>query len=285
MKTVENRRMCPNCRAFITVKDRVCPYCSAQLGPRAVDIRATQVAASLLPRANLTSIIVLLINATFYLLELVVSRQWGEAPLGTLDPRAAILLGAEAPYYVHGGQWWRLLTAGFLHGGLWHVAVNSWSLFILVTEVEQFYGTSRFIVAYILSTFTGFLFAYYFAASAMSWALGASAAAFGLFGIMLAMGVLHRSDPLAQAVRAHYSQWLIIGLVMSFMPGVSLSAHLGGLAGGFLVGIVAGLPGLPNTPRENLWRVLAAVAITVTLYAFWQDYLSFHALSRLMRNT
>ncbi len=277
--------MCPNCRAFISINDRVCPYCAAQLGPRAIDLRATQVAASLLPRANLTSIIVLVINLTFYLLELVVSRQLGEAPLGTLDPRAAILLGAEAPQLVHGGQWWRLLTAGFLHGGLWHIAVNSWSLFILVTEVEQFYGTSRFILAYVFSTFTGFLLAYYFATSPMSWALGASAAAFGLFGIMLAMGFRHRSDPLAQAVRAHYSQWLIIGLVMSFMPGVSLSAHIGGLVGGFLTGIVAGLPGLPNTPRENLWRVLAGVAIALVLYAFWQDYLSFHSLSRLMRNT
>ncbi len=285
MKTVETRRMCPNCRAFITIKDRICPYCDAQLGPRAIDMRASQVAASLLPRANLTSIIVLVINVTFYLLELVVSHQFADTPLGTLDPRAAIFLGAEAPQFVHSGQWWRLLTAGFLHGGLWHIAVNSWSLFILVTEVEQFYGTSRFIVAYVLSTFTGFLFAYYFAASPMSWALGASAPAFGLFGIMLAMGFRHRSDPLAQAVRAHYSQWLIIGLVMSFMPGISLSAHMGGLAGGFLVGMASGLPGLPNTPRENLWRVLAGVAIAVLLYAFWQDYLSFHAVSRLMRDT
>lgn len=248
-------------------------------------MRASEVAASLLPRANLTSLIVLIINVTFYIVELVVSRQLGNAPFGDLDPRAAILLGAEAPQFVHGGQWWRLFTAGFLHGGLWHIAVNSWSLFILVTEVEQFYGTSRFIVAYVLSTFTGFLFAYYFASSPMSWALGASAAAFGLFGIMLAMGFRHRSDPLAQAVRAHYSQWLIIGLVMSFMPGVSLSAHVGGLAGGFLVGMVGGLPGLPNTPRENLWRVLAGVAIAIVAYAFWLDYLSFHALSRLMRNT
>jgi rhomboid protease GluP len=234
-----------------------------------------------MPRANLTSLIVLVVNVTFYLLELVVSRQLSDAPLGTLDPRAAILIGAEMPQFVHGGQWWRLLTAGFLHGGLWHIAGNSWSLFILVTEVEQFYGTSRFIVAYVVSTFTGFLLAYYFG----TLALGASAPAYGLFGIMLAMGVRHRSDPLAQAVRAHYSQWLIIGIVLSLMPGVSLSAHVGGFIGGFLVGVIGGLPGLPNTPREQLWRVLAALAILILLYAFWQNYLSFRALSAAMRNT
>ena len=277
--------MCPNCRAFITIKDRVCPYCEAQLGPRAVDTRASQLVASFVPRANLTSVIVLVINVTFYLLDLVVSRQMGDAPLGTLDPRAAIFMGAEAPQFVHGGQWWRLLTAGFLHGGFWHIAINSWSLFILVTEVEQFYGTSRFIVAYVLSTFTGFLCAYYFSQSPMSWALGASAAAFGMFGVMLAMGFRSRADTLAQAERAHYRQWLVIGLVMSFLPGVSLSAHVGGLCGGFVIGIIAGLPGFPNTPREQLWRVLAGISIVVLLYAFWQDYLSFQAFSRMMRNT
>jgi rhomboid protease GluP len=274
-EAVENRRMCPNCRAFITTSDRVCPYCGVQLGPRAIDLRSSQLAASLLPRANLTSIIVLIINATFFLIELIVSRQLANTPFGVLNSSVAVYLGAEYPPAIHAGQWWRLITAGFLHGGFWHIAVNSWSLFILVTEVEQFYGTSRLIVAYVLSTITGFGMAYFFG----SVALGASAPAFGLFGIMLAMGLRHRSDPLAQAVRAPYGQWLILGLVLSFMPGVSLSAHVGGLVGGFLVGL-GGLPGLPNTPRELFWKVLAGIAIVVTLYAFWQDYLSFRYLTR-----
>jgi len=273
--------MCPNCRAFINIGDRVCPYCGTQLGPRAIDLRGSQLAASLMPRANLTSIIVLIINATFFLIELIISHQLSNAPFGQVDTRAAVFLGAEFPGAVHQGQWWRLITAGFLHGGFWHIAVNSWSLFILVTEVEQFYGTSRFIVAYVFSTFTGFYCAYVFS----SLALGASAAAFGLFGIMLAMGLRSRADPLVQAIRAHYGQWLILGLVLSFAPGVSLSAHVGGLVGGFLVGAIAGLPGLPGSPRENLWKILAGVAIAVTVYAIWQDYLSFHALMREMSNT
>ncbi len=66
--------MCPNCRAFITINDRVCPYCDATLGPRAVDMRPQAFAASFLPRANLTSIIVLAINFTFFSLQLVFSH-------------------------------------------------------------------------------------------------------------------------------------------------------------------------------------------------------------------
>jgi len=156
--------------------------------------------------------------------------------------------------------------------------MNSWALWILVTEVEQFYGTSRFIVVYIFSTFTGFLASMRWSPTSLS--LGASAACFGLFGIMLTMGLRQRADPLTQAVRAHYGQWLILGLVLSLVPGVDMAAHIGGFVGGFLVGLIAGLPGLPGTPRETVWRVLAGVAIAVTLYAFVQDFLSFHAMLR-----
>ena len=73
IRTVENRRMCPNCRAFITTKDRVCPYCGVQLGPRAIDLRAGQLASSLVPQANLTSIIFLIINAALFFVELAVN--------------------------------------------------------------------------------------------------------------------------------------------------------------------------------------------------------------------
>ncbi|MBV9765737.1 MAG: rhomboid family intramembrane serine protease [Acidobacteriaceae bacterium] len=281
MKTVEKRRMCPNCRAFITVDDRVCPYCGVQLGPRAVDVRASQFAASFVPQANLTSIVVLIINVTFFLIELIVSHRLTNAPFGTVNGTLVVALGGELPGYVHAGQWWRLITAGFLHGGLWHIAINSWSLFILVTEVEQFYGTSRFIVAYIFSTVTGFWLAYFFSSAA----LGASAAAFGLFGIMLAMGLRDRANPLSQAIRAHYGQWLVLGLVLSFMPGISLSAHVGGFIGGFLIGIAGGLPGLPNTSRELFWKILAGLAIAITLYAFLEEFLSYHAVLQQLSNT
>ncbi|HEY7212423.1 MAG TPA: rhomboid family intramembrane serine protease [Bryobacteraceae bacterium] len=275
---MDKRRMCPNCRAFITTSDRVCPYCGVQLGPRAVDVRASQLAASFIPHANLTAVIILIINAAFYLLEVALSYKVHK----TLDVsgQIAVLLGAKYAPLIHAGQYWRLLTAGFLHGGFFHILMNSWSLFILVTEVEQFYGTSRLIVAYVFSTFTGFLCSLLWSPAALS--LGASAACFGMMGIMLAMGLRHRADPLAQAVRAHYSQWLIIGIVLSLMPGIDMAAHVGGFIGGLLVGWIAGLPGLPNTPRETLWRLLAGIALAFTVYAWLQDARSYHALVKTL---
>lgn len=277
--------MCPNCRAFISSSDRVCPYCNVQLGPRAIDLRGADLAASFLPRANLTSLIILAINVAFFLLELVVnSTVFGGSPqalqLGTL-----VSLGAKYSPLISHGQYWRLITAGFLHGGLIHIAMNSWVLFDLVGEVEQFYGTSRLIFAYIFSTITGFWLSFYWHPSSPS--IGASAAAFGLIGIMLAMGARRRADPLALAVRSFYGRWAIYALLFSFLPGfgIDIAAHLGGLAGGFLVGYFGGLPGLPNTPRENLWKALAGLALALTLYAFVQDYFSYRFLIGQMGHT
>lgn len=270
--------MCPNCRAFITMTDRVCPYCGVQLGPRAIDMRASQFAASFLPRANLTAIIILIVNVAFYLAEVGVSYKFTNST--SISGQVAVLFGAKYAPLILAGQWWRLLTAGFLHGGFWHIAMNSWALFILVTEVEQFYGTPRLLVAYVFSTVTGFLCSLLWSPHSLS--LGASAACFGLFGIMLAMGVRRRADPLTQAVRAHYGQWLILGLVLSLVPGVDMAAHVGGFIGGFLVGLVAGLPGLPNSPREVLWKVLAGLALAVTVFAFLLDFVSYVALMHQM---
>jgi rhomboid protease GluP len=271
MKTVEKRRMCPNCRAFITINDRVCPYCDAPLGPRAVDMRAQAFAASFLPRANLSSIIVLSINFVFFLVELALSHS-----LSNPDIDLGI---AFAPYVFLRGEWWRLITAGFLHGGWLHILMNSWSLFILVTEVEQFYGTHRLIVAYVFSTFTGFFIACLF--TPHSPILGASCAAFGLMGVMLAMGIGQRADPLTQAVRSHYGQWIVFGLVMSLGGGISMSGHIGGLIGGFIVGIVAGRPSLPGSAREVFWKYGAAAALAAVLLCFYFD---FTYISRILRH-
>lgn len=264
--------MCPNCRAFITTSDRVCPYCDAQLGPRAIDVRVASMGGlGFLPRAYSTSIIILTINFALYIAMTIVNARTSEGGLtGGFTGSVLILFGAKyGPLVIQGGQWWRLITAGFLHGGLLHILMNSWALYDLIAEVEGFYGTSRLIVAYVFTTFTGFLVSLLWRPMTLS--VGASAACFGLIGIMLAIGI-RRNDPLALTIRAYYRRWAIYGLIFSFLPGIDIGAHLGGLAGGFVLGLVTGLPGLPNSPRERFWQGAAIVAVAFTLYAFFQDF-------------
>jgi rhomboid protease GluP len=265
--------MCPNCRAFITTSDRVCPYCGVQLGPRVVDLRSSQIASSFIPRITSTAVIVLLINVVWYVLEIVVAWSTGR---GLQLDNVTVDLGLSWGPYVFMGQWWRLITAGFLHGGILHLLMNSYALFILVTEVEQFYGTSRFIVAYVFSTFAGFLTSCIVHPRTPS--LGASAAAYGLIGIMLAMTIGKRTHPLAHLVRAQYTQWLIFGIILSVVGShVDLAAHVGGFIGGFIIGVVAGLPSLPGSARENFWRIAAGFTLALTLYCIYQDFQFFRS--------
>jgi rhomboid protease GluP len=258
--------MCPNCRAFVTTSDRACPYCQVPLGPRAVDRRNPgQILGGLIPQARFTTLMILLINFALFLLEEYL-------------PQSGIMqAGASVPAPLMDGQWWRLVTAGFLHGGWLHILMNSWVLFDLGAEVEMFYGTSRLIVFYFFSTVTGFALSSHLTAG---FSVGSSAGIFGLIGAMLAFGFTERTALGAQ-VKSLYSRWVIYGLVISFIPGVDLWAHVGGFAGGFVAGWLAATPRARLMWKEPLLRALAGICIALTVLAFGMLYLAMRESARL----
>jgi rhomboid protease GluP len=233
----------------------------------------------LVPRAYSTSIIILSANFLLYLAMVILTVRLSPEPaaqsLGQVwqgfNGQILVLFGAKFAPAIYQGQWWRLVTAGFLHGSLLHIAMNMWVMFELVAEVEQFYGSSRLMIIYLASTVSGFFFSLLWAPASLS--VGASAPCFGLIGAMMAIG-LRRDNPMAQAIRSYYRRWAIYGIIFSFMPfmRIDIAAHLGGLAGGFLVGFIAGLPSLPNSPRERAVQVLAGIALAITLYCFFQEF-------------
>ena len=172
-----------------------------------------------------------------------------------------------------GNQWWRWITAGFLHGGIFHILMNSWVLFDLGAQVEETYGTPRLIAIYILSTIGGFWLSGYTG----HFSVGASAAIFGLIGAMIALGVREKSS-FGSAVRGMYVRWADYGLVLGFViPGIDNFAHIGGLASGFVVGYIAGTPRIRG---EWLWNVVAALCIALTAFAFVNMYVLFATVSR-----
>jgi rhomboid protease GluP len=240
-----------------------------------------------IPRAYSSSVIILTVNFALYLIMVAytvhMSQESVAQALGSVwqgfSGQVLMLFGAKfGPTIYQAGQWWRLVTAGFLHGSLLHIGMNMWVMFELVAEVEQFYGWSRLVLVYIVSTITGFLLSLLW--DPMTLSIGASAACFGLIGAMMAIGLRRRADPMAQAIRHYYRRWAIYGIIFSFMPfmRIDIAAHLGGLAGGFLLGYAVGLPGLPSTPRERAIHVLAGLAIALTLYCFFQEIRFFAAI-------
>ncbi len=91
---------------------------------------------------------------------------------------------------------------------------------------------------------------------------------------MLAFGFTDRSS-LGRQVKALYTRWVIYGLVLSFIPGVDIWAHLGGIAGGFVAGLLASTPRARLMWKEPLLRALAGVCIAITVVAFGMMYMAY----------
>ena len=264
--------MCSNCRAFIATSDRVCPYCDAKVGPRAIDARSPgQILGGLIPQARFTTVLILLINFALFAATYLYSDKTGLSFDQTLA-----LFGAKLPLPYMQHEWWRVITAGFLHGGWLHILMNSWVLFDLGAEVEAAYGTSRMLIFYFVSTAAGFTLS---ALRSPALSIGASAGIFGLIGAMIAFGI-NEKTPLGSAVRSLYVRWAIYGLLMGLLPMFSIDnwAHIGGLAAGFVTAFIFPAPRARTMAREPLVRACAAICVLLTVGAFammFRDVLAF----------
>jgi rhomboid protease GluP len=275
---MDPRRMCPHCRAFITVKDKICPYCNERVGPRAIDLRSpADLLGGLIPHARFNTIVILLANFGLYVVTALYSiRTGGGGGFSGLDGGTLFNFGAKFGLAIAGGQWWRLVTAGFLHGGLLHILMNSWVLFDLAPQVEEIYGGSRMWVIYFVSSVGGFYLSDLWNPRGLS--VGASAALCGLIGAMIALGVTHRS-PLGDAIRSTYIRWAIYILIFSLLPGIDMAAHIGGGITGFAVAYLAGTPRYHGAPVERLWQSAALICLGLTGASFALWYLWFSHIS------
>jgi rhomboid protease GluP len=269
---METRRMCPHCRAFITIKDRVCPYCNAEVGARAVDRRnPSPILGGLIAPARFTTSIILLINIGIYIGTVVYSMRAGNSDAFlNVDPDTLLEFGAKFRGYILAGQQWRLITAGFLHGGLLHIGMNMWVLWDVGAQVEEIYGTTRLLVIYWVGSVLGFVFSTLWSPYL---SIGASAGLMGLIGAMIAVGVHHRSA-LGAAIRGQYIRWTIYMLIIGLLPGLHIdnAAHVGGLAGGFGIAYTAGLPRPQGSWVERVWRIAAYLCVLLTVISFFRMY-------------
>lgn len=141
--------------------------------------------------------------------------------------------GALVPQLVlQDGQWWRILTGAFLHGGLIHIGVNMMSLWFLGRFIEYALGPWRMLLVYMVSLVASGLGVVYFSYNPMVATVGASGAIFGLFGALFAIG-FKLGKPGMELVRANIGI-LVINLIITFtVPAISWQAHVAGLLAGF----------------------------------------------------
>ena len=134
---------------------------------------------------------------------------------------------------------YRLLTNTFLHGGIFHLLVNMYSLWIIGNQVETYIGKTKFTIIYLLSALMGSLFSVVFLKDSLS--LGASGAIFGLMGSLLYFGYHYRLY-LSNALTSQIIPIIVINLILGFtISGIDNAAHIGGLIGGYLATMLVGV--------------------------------------------
>lgn len=193
---------------------------------------------------------------------------WGLEPSefaqGALDE--GLLFGGNQPFLVRDGQWFRLISANYLHGGVAHLAMNMMSLYAVGAGLERMLGRRALLALYLFSGLTGAA-----ASSAFlgpRWSVGASTSLFGLVGALAVVHFRHRHTTLAHLLPSpdFWRNTLALNaLLVVLSPNIDHLGHLGGLLGGALLALV--LDVRPYQPEERPHRRLAVAAgLTAALH-------------------
>lgn len=269
MTTVPTSRLCPRCHVLMASRADYCPACGTPVQPVASGVGTSR--WPLIRNGHAAVGAILIVNVTLF----AVSTWMGHP---TLTEQGEKLLPS-----ILGGEWYRLLTAGYLHQGLqfsrrlpaWmpllqflHITLNMMGLWNIGTLVEEIYGTRRMFALYTGATLVGFLLSAMWVPAIPS--LGASAGVFGLLGALIAYGVVSKA-PEARRLQTVCLLNAGIGFLMGgFFPMIDNGAHLGGFLGGFAVAWAAGLPRWVDDSREKLWSLISLTSLLVTLWALGQ---------------
>ena len=247
------RPICPDCMTTTPVGMR-CPECAKQR----TQVKRLRDMGSI-PQVTYALI---LINVAAFIAEGNIS--FGGQPTNKVYEEGA-LLGSYPGLLDKGvahGQWWRIVTGGFLHESLLHIGFNMYILYILGMQLEPLLGRLKFGTIYGVSLLTGSLGA--LLVSPHSITVGASGAVFGIMGAF-AVELRSRNLPVMQGGMGGVGGLILINLVISFtLPGISWGGHVGGLIGG---GLTATILLLGDRMRAQIPALLACVVLGAAAFA------------------
>ena len=183
---------------------------------------------------------------------------------GSESTSTLIKFGANYDLLTKSGEYYRLFTCMFLHIGIWHLLCNMYSLYIIGKEIENLYGKSKYLVIYVLSGLCGSILSIAFSHNTIS--AGASGAIFGLLGALLYFGYYYRTY-LGATIRSSIIPVIILNLIIGLLtPGISNSAHIGGLVGGILVSMMVGVPDKSTKIEKTNGLILSIIYICFISY-------------------
>jgi rhomboid protease GluP len=274
--------LCPSCGKLVGVADEQCFYCGRK-NPGMWGL--TSILGSLGRQLPFENIVTGGCGFLFLAMIAVVAIENPEKlkilqGFQILPPPGEALLrfGASGALPVYQfGRWWTVLSAGWLHGDLIHIAFNLYWIRLLAPATAELYGASRMIVIYTLSTIVGFLVSssvpvllpglYGGVLGGAMLTVGASAPILGLLGAAVCYG--QRTGAYSSARQAwSYALFMIVfGFVM---PRVDNWAHIGGFAGGYLAGLLL-RPDRQERPSDTALAVICLLATAASIVASLVD--------------
>jgi membrane associated rhomboid family serine protease len=253
------RGICPDCMTFGPVGIRCPDHSGRARGPARV-VQTVQRRSTARPGIVTTTLIA--INVGIYLLQL--------AGGASINASSGWIYEHGALYgpLVANGDWYRLLTAAFLHYGPIHLGMNMLALWWIGRPLEDYLGPVRYLLLYIVSGLAGSAGA--LIASPTSYTVGASGAIFGILGAAIVLERQHTYVLGGSAITL-----LVLNLAFTFaVPGISIGGHLGGLAGGALCILALSRFGKGNAAYSRIDVVsiasIVAVGLLSVAVAYWK---------------
>ncbi len=264
------RSICPDCMREASVGHQ-CPECVAEGRRSQRQARTVFGSTRGAGQAGYVTIGLIALNIIMLLLSVASAKNGGSALAGgglggllggdtplirdlavigeVSDPRTHQVFAVGIP----DGEYYRLVTAMFMHYGVVHLVMNLWALWVLGRLLEAMFGPVRFLALYLVCGLGGNVAAYVFQPDALS--AGASTAIFGLFGaLFVALRRLGLSTASVVPI-------IVLNVIFTLtFPGISIAGHFGGLVTGAVVGA-----GIAYAPRANRAAVQAAVLVGVTV--------------------
>ncbi|MBI2922565.1 MAG: rhomboid family intramembrane serine protease [Planctomycetes bacterium] len=210
---------------------------------------------------------------------------FGVTDLGLMGERGASLKewGMNSGAGLERGEYWRLVTSMFLHGGVVHILLNGWVLWQLCPPLERDIGTARFAAIWFGAGIAGSL-----ASSCIDAAsVGASGAIFGVLATWLRVFRVRRGSwraTIADPIAKQFLLWTVLNLVLGFtIPRISNAAHIGGMVGGWMISaaLMPALKGFergrmsskPSIPKLAVAIALLVVAGVVARFNTWNSHI------------
>ena len=170
-------------------------------------------------------------------------------------------LGANSRWGLQHYELYRLIIYMFLHGGIAHLIVNMYSLSIIGTQIETYFGKTKMVIIYIYSGIVAGLLS---SVIHNVVSIGASSAIFGLLGALLYFGYHYRVY-LGEALKNNIIPVIVINLGIGFMmPGIDNAAHIGGLIGGYLIAMAVGVLG-KTQKQERINGIICSIILIAFL--------------------